>query len=116
MSRSLTIQQGSTADLTIRLFDPNGDPEDLTGATAANLTVRTLLDDDTTEELARSTTAGTLSVDIAGSKLVASLNQAEADALRPGDYAGQASVEIGGAWLVTRQFDVRILPKGVPTS
>lgn len=116
MSRTLTIQAGSTADLEVRLFDPDGAAEDLTGADAAHLTVRTVIDDETSEKLVRSTAAANLSIDVAGGKLVATLTQEEADGLPDGAFVGQASVRIGGTWFVTREFTVRIHPKGVATS
>lgn len=114
--RQLELQQGSAADFEVFLFDPNGDAEDLSGATSAEFVMQEILGDDTTTKLTRSTTAGNLSIDSAAGKLGGTLTQLEADALAKGTYSGQASVVIGGKNLVTLEFRVVVRTTGVSTS
>lgn len=109
------ITKGSARSIEIRLEDENGQPESLVGATAATLTVRETLSS-TTAVLERKTSAANLSIDIPGAKLVATISQVEADALPPGIYVAEAAVQIGGVWLHTDAFFVRIVPGMAPHS
>lgn len=114
---ALVIVQGSSVDLAIEIFDDRDVAEDLSVADAATLAVRTSLQD-TAAILERSTAAGNLSIDAAGSRLVATLTTPESAALVPGAYVGQAAIRFGDddSWKVTDPFEVRVKRKAVATA
>lgn len=106
--RTLEIIQGSVRPFDIALVDGSDVAEVLTGATDATFRVLADPDDATSPVIDQDTTTGDLVISIPNSKLTGTLTQAQADALVPGLYVGQAGIKIAGSWLFTEPFYVRI--------
>jgi hypothetical protein len=110
----LVIKQGNAADSEIELIDDNGSSEDLSSAQAATFAIKKDITSTAGSNtiLFRDTTTGNLSIGVG--KLIVTLSQAEANALVPGLYVGEAAVRFGATdWLHTYPFSVRILFSGV---
>ena len=90
----LILNQSSSGTFAIWLRDNNGNPESLFGADRASLAIKDYVGS-ATNILFRSTAAANLSINITDSKLVGTITGAEADALVPGSYVGQAAVRFG---------------------
>lgn len=110
MNEILEIVQGSVKPFEVLIKDENENPEDLSGAVSATLSIKEDIDQSATV-LFRSTDAGNLTIDIPNSKLQATLLQAEADAFVPGDYIGGINVKIGTEWFPSDPFIIRILAR-----
>ncbi len=107
--RELVLVKGSSKSFEIVLVDAEGNPESLSGWDRASFRVLAKIGD-ATPILSRDTAAGNLAVDVPTSTLTATLSQAEADALVPGFYVGEAAVRYsaGSKWFHTRLERVRI--------
>lgn len=108
----LELTIGSTEPFEVPIIAADGQPADLSGADRASVTVLESIGA-TPAILQRDTVTGpTLSIDVAGSKLVATLSGAESDALPAGTYVGEAAVRFGDddSWKFTERFYVRFRP------
>ncbi len=93
----LVLVQGSARPFELRFLDEHDNSEDLSNVAAATLRiVGDPSDPGGTEILSRSTAASNLSIDSAESKIVGTLEQAEADALPTGIFIAAASVQFAG--------------------
>lgn len=113
MNDPLELIIGSTTDFDVELFDDNDAAEDLSEVTEATLVIKDALDGFDVL-LLRRTTDDTLTVDVANSKLTATLTQDEADDLEAGQYVGEVALEIDGKWRHSRPFLVTIRPSAAP--
>lgn len=101
----MTMVVGSTEPMEVHVLDDKGNPESPSGWTAATLRIE---DEAGESVLLRRTADGNLSIDSARSVLVATILQAESDALVPGFYVGDFAILRSGLWVHGAAFYVRI--------
>lgn len=110
LSEVLTLVKGSVKPFDVYLFNENDSPESLAGADEATFTVKDG-PSSAASILTRSRAGGTLTIDVANSKLTMTLSQGEADGLTPGEYIGDLAIRFGsGNWFHADLIRVRITP------
>lgn len=108
----LELVKGSAQGFRFSVLDEDGNPESLSGADKASLTVRTKADGGTVI-LQLDTVAGGLSIDVALGQLVATPTQEKADALLVGSFISAAAVHYSagsGRWIDSDEFVTRVRP------
>lgn len=104
----LDLIKGSTIPFEIVVLDGDGNPESLSGADKASLTVRDKAGG--TVILQRDTVAGGLSIDVATGKLLGTMTQVVADGLTVGYFIAASAVHYtaGDRWIDSDEINVRI--------
>ena len=110
----LDLFVGSTEPFVVECIDDQDTIENLALADRASVAWYDVLGG--TAQLTRSTVASNLTINVATGSLTGTLSGAEADALVPREYVGQAAIRFGSddAWKVSRYFRVRVLARIAP--
>lgn len=111
----LEIVKGSTRPIVLDFLNEDDVTMSLTGATAATLAVKSSRDDSADVLLLR-TADGNLAIDEAAGTLTGTISQVVADALDPGTYIANASVQFAAGWQPTDPFLVTVLDSVAPHS
>lgn len=101
----------------VRVVDAAGNPESLAGADRASFRAKeSVADLDAASVVSLDTTAGGLSIDVSGSRLLLAPTQLQADAWRPGVYVGEFRVRFGSDldWRVLERLEVEVLREVAP--
>jgi hypothetical protein len=113
VNETLQLIKSSTIPFNLKFLDKNGQPADLTGATAASLVIMQDLSGLSPAILSIDTT-GELALDIPNSKVIASPTQDQADLFKPGTWVGQVCVSFSGVLKYSKYFFATILPAVAP--
>ena len=111
----LKLIKGSTQSFEVLVFDENDQPANLSVFDQATFALRE--EESGSTLLLRSTQAGNLSINVGAAKLVATLTQVEADALKPGgtlivDVALRVPVAL--TWVHLDRIKVKVLNSFAP--
>ena len=107
----LELTKGSAQSFRIAVRDENGNPESLSGADKASLTIAEKAGG--TVVFQADTVLGNLSIDVATGELVVTPTQGQADAFVRGSFIAASAVHYtagGGRWIDSDPFVTRIRP------